>query len=59
MEAKSTAKLCLVARLLPSNAPAGLRSKTAIDSLDVNPACRLRRPCGVNIKRHGFAVIMP
>ncbi len=36
-----------------------LRSNTAIDLRLPNPACRLRRPCGVNIKRHGFAVIMP
>ncbi len=35
-----------------------LRSNTAINPLLYNPACRLRRPYGVNIKRHGFAVII-
>ncbi len=34
-----------------------LRSNTEIDYISPNPACRLRRPYGANIKRHGFAVI--
>ncbi len=33
-----------------------LRSDTAIDLHLPTPACRLRRPYGANIKRHGFAV---
>jgi len=33
-----------------------LRSNTAIDSRRPYPACRLCRPYGANIKRHGFAV---
>ncbi len=35
-----------------------LRSDTAIDLHIQNPACRLRRPYGANIKRHGFALII-
>ncbi len=35
-----------------------LRSDTAIDLHLPPPACRLRRPYGANIKRHGFAVII-
>ena len=35
-----------------------LRSDTAIDLHLPTPACRLRRPYGANIKRHGFAVII-
>ncbi len=35
-----------------------LRSNTAIDLHLPVPACRLRRPYGANIKRHGFAVII-